>query len=70
MAHVGGESVDASSGVASIVSRIVKKANAVRGSPRIWRCALACAPALVLPVKRRIMRAVFSKEHVCESVCS
>ncbi|PEH67322.1 hypothetical protein CRM91_22115 [Burkholderia ambifaria] len=70
MAHVGGESVDASSGVASIVSRIVKKANAVRGSPRFLTCMLAHAPALVLPAKRRIMRAVFSKERVCESVCS
>ncbi|RQR84290.1 hypothetical protein DIE11_06315 [Burkholderia sp. Bp9012] len=66
----GGESVDASSGVASIVSRIVKKANAVRGSPRFRPCALAYAPALVSPAKRRIMRAVFSKERICESVCS
>ncbi|RQV79021.1 hypothetical protein DF160_20765 [Burkholderia anthina] len=62
--------MDASGGVGPIVSRIVKKANAVRGSPRFVRRGLARGPALVLPVKRRIMRAVFSKEHVCESVCS
>ncbi|OXI45652.1 hypothetical protein CFB49_11800 [Burkholderia sp. AU17457] len=66
----GEESVDAASGVGSIVSRIVKKANAVRGSPRFAHRGLARGPALVLPDKRRIMRAVFSKEHVCESVCS
>ncbi|ONU00507.1 hypothetical protein A8E55_32500 [Burkholderia cenocepacia] len=66
----GEESVDASSGVTTIVSRIVKKANAVRGSPRFAQCGLARGPALVLLAKRRIMRAVFSKEHVCESVCS
>ncbi|RQS24090.1 hypothetical protein DIE03_27625 [Burkholderia sp. Bp8992] len=66
----GEKSVDASSGVATIVSRIVKKANAVRGSPRFSRGRVAREQALVLPAKRRIMRAVFSKEHVCESVCS
>ncbi|AWU99772.1 hypothetical protein DM992_09580 [Burkholderia sp. JP2-270] len=66
----GEESVDASGGVGLIVSRIVKKANAVRGSPRFAQRRLAREPALVLPAKRRIMRAVFSKEHVCESVCS
>ncbi|RQT28793.1 hypothetical protein DF053_29220 [Burkholderia cepacia] len=66
----GEKSVDAASGVATIVSRIVKKANAVRGSPRFAQCGLAREPALVSPAKRRIMRAVFSKEHVCESVCS
>ncbi|MPV66420.1 hypothetical protein GD429_11230 [Burkholderia sp. BE17] len=66
----GEKSVDASSGVGPIVSRIVKKANAVRGSPRFAQRGLAHEPALVLPAKRRIMRAVFSKEHVCESVCS
>ncbi|MBA9839280.1 hypothetical protein DI458_14535 [Burkholderia contaminans] len=66
----GEKSVDASSGVGTIVSRIVKKANAVRGNPRFAPWGLAGAPALVLPAKRRIMRAVFSKEHVCESVCS
>ncbi|TDA48994.1 hypothetical protein EVG18_02280 [Burkholderia pyrrocinia] len=70
MAHVGEDSVDASGGVGPIVSRIVKKANAVRGSPRFAPRGLARKPALVLPAKRRIMRAVFSKEHVCESVCS
>ncbi|PNO77054.1 hypothetical protein DK10_009410 [Burkholderia cenocepacia] len=66
----GEESVDASSGVGTIVSRIVKKANAVRGGPRFAYRGLAHGLALVLPAKRRIMRAVFSKEHVCESVCS
>ncbi|KAG8153888.1 hypothetical protein BFF94_007595 [Burkholderia catarinensis] len=66
----GEKSVDASSGIATIVSRIVKKANAVRGSPRFAHGGLAREAALVLSAKRRIMRAVFSKEHVCESVCS
>ncbi|RXV71294.1 hypothetical protein D1006_02175 [Burkholderia stabilis] len=66
----GEKSVDAAGGVATIVSRIVKKANAVRGSPRFAHSGLAHEPALVLLAKRRIMRAVFSKEHVCESVCS
>ncbi|HIE4842333.1 TPA: hypothetical protein ACXND4_005141, partial [Burkholderia multivorans] len=47
-----GESVDAASGVEPIVSRIVKKANAVRGSPRLRQ---GHAPALVLSAKRRIM---------------
>ncbi|QET31556.1 hypothetical protein FOB31_17965 [Burkholderia multivorans] len=62
-----GESVDAASGVEPIVSRMVKKANAVRGSPRLRQ---GHAPALVLSAKRRIMRAVFPEERVCESVCS
>ncbi|ATF37661.1 hypothetical protein CO709_26285 [Burkholderia thailandensis] len=56
---------------ASIVSRIVKKANGVRGSPRLAPdAAFLCAGALVAPRERRIMSGVFSKGRLCESDCS
>ncbi|ABN84006.1 hypothetical protein D8O27_29945 [Burkholderia mallei] len=63
--------IAASNTNATIVSRIVKKANGVRGSPRSMpRAAFLCAPALVRPRERRIMSDVFSKERLCESDCS
>ncbi|AWY60407.1 hypothetical protein A8H35_13130 [Burkholderia thailandensis] len=66
-----GKSVAASNTNATIVSRIVKKANGVRGSPRSASpAACLCAMALVSPRERRIMSFVFSKERLCESDCS